>query len=149
MKTAIVVMDLGDEKWIKDYYNEYEANNYFVQYLNQRLIDLKKEGLILIEVNYGGGRHNLITVDFDFSTLSEKDFCAYIIDNNIDHLIYAGLHYPTCINNARALSSFRVKKKIKDLKVSIAVQLTRSLEKNYFRPLEYNSEHIDIKKIML
>jgi len=149
MKTAIVVMDLGDEKWIKDYYNEYEANNYFVQYLNQRLIDLKKEGLILIEVNYGDGRHNLITVDFDFSTLSEKDFCAYIIDNNIDHLIYAGLHYPICINNARALSSFRVKKKIKDLKVSIAVQLTRSLEKNYFQPLEYNSEHIDIKKIML
>ena len=45
MKTAIVVMDLGDEKWIKDYYNEYEANNYFVQYLNQRLIDLKKEKL--------------------------------------------------------------------------------------------------------
>lgn len=134
---GIVVIDVGLPKNSYRYGEEKSTNDAFVSYLNQRLHDLKKQGAKIIEINYVSPNdpHPLLDIDFDLSTLSPTVLKKYIKRNNIEHLIYTGFHYPICTNNARELSSYKLRKNKHLKKVSIAVQLTRSRIDEYTVPL--------------
>ena len=135
--TGIVVMDVGQPKNSYRYDEELETNNAFVLYLNKRLYDLKKQGAKIIEINYisPNDSHPLLDIEFDLSTLSSTVLKKYIKRNNIEHLIYTGFHYPICTNDARELSSYKLRKNKHLKQVSIAVQLTRSRIDEYTVPL--------------
>ena len=134
---AIIVMDVGRPENSYRYDEEKTTNDAFVSYLNQRLHDLKRQGVKIIEINYiyPTVTHPLLDIDFDLSTLDPTILDKYIEQNKIDHLIYTGFHYPVCTNDARELSSYKLRKNKHLKKVSIAVQLTRSRIDEYTVPL--------------
>lgn len=136
-KLGIVVMDVGLPKNSYRYDEEKSTNDAFVSYLNQRLHDLKKQGAKIIEVNYisPDSTHPLIDTEFDLRTLNLKKLKKYIKRSGIKHLIYTGFHYPICTNGKRKLSSYNLESNPNLEQVSIAVQLTRSISRDYTSPL--------------
>lgn len=140
-RTGIVVMDVCDPELSYDYNLEKLTNDKFVDYLNSRLIDLQNQGAKIIEINYLRKIHPKLTVNFDFSTIKEKELYRYIDDNNIVELIYTGFHYPNCINDSRELGSYFLTNNPKLEKVSIAIQLTRSTKENFNIPLHRTTDY--------
>jgi len=136
-KLGIVVMDVGLPQNSYRYNEEKSTNDAFVSYLNQRLHDLKKQGAKIIEINYISldSTHPLIDTEFDLRTLNLKELEEYIKRSGIKHLIYTGFHYPICTNGERELSSYNLESNKNLEQVSIAVQLTRSISRDYTVPL--------------
>src|SRR6056300_1447608 len=105
-RTGIIVMDVGQSSYYKDFHLEQTTNQRFIQYLDSRLIDLQKQGAKIIEVNHSPKTHYLLTVNFDCSTIEKAELYKYIKDNNIVELIYTGFHYPICVTETRPLSAY-------------------------------------------
>jgi len=148
-QTGIVVMDVCDPEKSCDYYLEKETNDRFVKYLDSRLNDLKHQGAKIIEINYLIDTHPDLSVKFDLSTIDKDILYKYIEENKIKELIYVGFHYPICITESRELGSYFLTNNDYLDKVSIAIQLTRSIKEDFNVPLHKTTEKYSVWQVML
>ncbi len=144
----IIVMDVGQPKYIDSYNEESKIIESFILYLNQKLIDLKQNGSKIVVSNYIGNNHPLLTVQPDFETTSDVELELYIKNNQFLKIIYVGLHYPVCTHIGRPTSSHLMKKRCPEFDIYVCPFLTRPLRKLYGMIAQTDNE-TDIKQIML
>lgn len=153
--TAIIVMDVAEPESLEDnpsdynkfYYQEQEANEAFIRYLNIRLNELKSQGAKIIDSTYVGEVNKLIDVEFDEKIITLQDLKKFIIKNNITHLVYTGMHYNACVYFTRPTSAAQMTSFVQQ--VSVAVQLTRALPYTYFNGIMRHSQYPNIVQILL
>lgn len=147
-QSAIVVMDIGSPNYLHNYYSEFETNNKFIEYLNERLVELQKSGFKIILSNFIADKNEKLSLIPDAEIITLDELINYLNEENIKNVVYAGFHYPVCTHNGRPTSSQFLKESVPNLTIYVCPFLTRP-PSFLIGKIPPNDNLTEIKQIML
>lgn len=134
MNTAIVLMDVGDPKCWNYYDVDPDGNELYIRWLNHKMPQYKARGFKLIECNYISDYcHPSLRVHFDLKTTETRPFYKFIKKEQIQRIVFGGIHYGACTHNGRPLSAEYVQRKFSKLQVFTCPWLSLSHPTDYFK----------------